>query len=222
MNGQDVHVQSDNRCFLPASGPEFRASCFLLCARQVHCSATDGFGCCAVSAPKSLSEGCRGVLSALSRKTCASLTDKTCVHLTQSPLISVACVSFSTGPILQLLSLPSLSHALGGWWQHWTCPTSQKVQRCTNMSISKSYTKQLDSADARKTFLLWLPKGSYSLPHRYHHSWFWCRHLSACTLWFTPFCRTPGGRDSWVVPRAGLCHQPPQSAGSTWHLGAEN
>lgn len=93
---------------------EFRASCFLLFARQVQCSATDVLDA-VQSVPQNSECPClkdAECLSALYRKTCGSPTDKACVHLTQSPLISVACVSFSTGPILQLLSLPSLSHAL--------------------------------------------------------------------------------------------------------------
>lgn len=90
-----------------------------------------------------------------------------------------------------------------------------KAIRCTNMSISKSFTMQLDSADIRKTQLFFSgpPKGS-NLPHRYHHPWYWCRHLSPCMLWFTPFCITPDGKESLVVPRAGLWYQPSQSIGT--------
>lgn len=128
MNGQDVYVPSDNRCLFPGSGTEFRASCSV---PERYNVLPQVFWMLCSQCPKTVNiliwrlQKC---LSALSRKTYGSPTDKACVHLTWLSLISVACVSFSTAPTLQLLSLPSLSHALWGWWQYLACPTSQKGQ----------------------------------------------------------------------------------------------
>lgn len=160
-------------------------------------------------------------LSALFRKTCGSPTSKACVHLIQSPLISVAWVSFSTGPILQLLSLPSSPMLFedDGSIRHVPPAKKCKAGRCTNMSISKSYTMQLDSADIRKT------SNSFS--------------SLGCQREATP-CHTgtitPGtGADTsllacsgshllahswWKTVLGGAQSQPSQSIRSSWHMGA--
>lgn len=148
MNGQDVYVQSDKRCFLPTSGTEFWAYCSV----PDRCNALPQVvGCCAVSAPKqwmSLSEGGKGVSQPfLGGPVYLPETREDCVHLTQSPLIS-ALAPFSSSS--HLPASPMLFEDDGSIG-HVPPAKKCKARRCTNMSISKSYTMQLDSADTRKT-----------------------------------------------------------------------
>lgn len=90
-------------------------------------------GCCAVSAPKHLSEGGRGVSQPFLGKPMDLLqAGEDCVHLTQAPLIS-ALAPFSSSS--HLLASPMLFGDDGNIGR---VPPAKKckARRCANVSIS--------------------------------------------------------------------------------------